>query len=380
MSIELGIKNCFLMQIYGDALGFAYENTTTEELRLIPFNLKYNDKLEIKKKTGQWSDLTELLLIQTKSLRDIKEKSRVTVDLLRFKDELRYWSYYKHGNNEQIINKINQEVEFQKSEEFFRNRRGYGFSRIVSIILANKNYGSGLEEIYQQVLFFNRHPQVIISALLLARAVYLLLDTGLKVEELIDELKRYIIALRLPQLEESVDNQLPQSYTIQFEREKIDYLMALDRVKKEETDWLLTKEWDSRRILLTALSFLRSLREEGSLKLGNLDRRNIKESLAIAYGLWGTTLRELPSDISNIKDWNFISSMAEYLLKIRNYEIDKRGYENTRFTDIFNLPTNQPLKHPILSNIKITNKREQDGFTIVEIESKTGDYTLIRES
>lgn len=365
------------MMTYGDALGFAYENTNSENLKLVPFTLRYNETLKLNQRTGQWSDITELLLIQAKSLRDIKEKNGVYVDYPRFKDELRYWLNYRHGNPNQIINRIEQEEVFTSSQEYWQDKRGYGFSRIVSILLANKNNSISIQEIYKQILFFNRHPQVIITVLLLTRVINQLMESNLTQVELIEELKIYLIALRLQELEEDTVAQLPQQYIIQFEREKIELLMALDRIKDNNIAWLKDKSQDSKGILLLALSYYNSLKE--GLQLEILDRQSCKEALAIAYGLYGISLEKLPQDIVSLKDWGFINSMGDYILRIRNYEIDKKPYENTRFLDIVQLQINQQVKHPILNNIKVISRQQQAGFVVVEIESKTGNYTLVRE-
>ncbi len=379
MSKELKLKNCFLMMIYGDALGFAYENSPLEGLGLKTFSYELRRGLILKQDKGQWSDLTELLLIQAKSLRDIKEKNKVVVDYLRFADELRYWLQYRHGNPQQLIDKVQVAERFNNSEAYWQDKRGYGFSRNLSIILANKNNSSGIQELYKQVLFFNRHPQVIISAILFARAVNLLLETPMAHQQLIAELKVYLMELMLQELEGEGYDSLSQKYLIQFEREKIEYLMALDRVMGGSIDWLASRDWDSRRILITAIYYYNNLLEAVELCPAAEEGRHYKEAIAMAYGLWGINLKELPMDISQLKDWGFINSMGDYIARIRSYEIDKKAYENTRFLDVFRLPAGQTLKHPILNSIRIVSKEERSPYTIIEIAGKTGDYTFIKE-
>lgn len=378
MSIDQKLKNCFIMTIYGDALGFAYENNPVDGFELKPFKHELREGLTLNQPLGQWSDLTELLLIQTKSLRDIKENNRVTVDYLRLADELRYWLYYRHGSPQQIIAKVKEGEAFQKSGIYWQDRRGYGLSRILSIILANKNNSSGIQELYKQILFLNRHPQVLITALLFARLVNLLLDASADLQELIEGLKLYLMGLKLQELEGEGLGILPQKYLIQFEREKIDYLMALDRAIKGELEWLNLREWDSMRVLITALHYYNCLQEAVELCPNPVEGGYHREAIAIAHGLWGINLKELPVDNCRLKDWGFINSMGDYIVRIRDYEIDKKAYENTRFLDAFQLPVGQTLKHPILNHIRVVGKEERGPYTIVEIAGKTGSYTFVK--
>lgn len=365
------------MMIYGDALGFSYENNEVGELKLLPFIYKYNDTIALNKGMGQWSDLTELLLIQTKSLMDLKEKTRVNVDEERLGDELRYWRNYRNGRTSTTL--LHSMENIGQREDYWRDNRGYGFSRIVSLLLANKNYNYALDEIFNEILRFNRHPQVIITGLLLSRILYLLLEREYELQELIVELKGYLMDLRLQQLEGRGHEALPQTYILQFEREKIDFLLALDRLKQGINNWIETKSGDSKETLLLSLLYLYQLRGEGKITFVSETKTDTKEAVALAYCLWGAALNQLPSDICQVKDWDFINSMGEYLLRIRNYEVGRRKYSKTEYVDIFQLQTNKTIKHPIFNTMKVVNRREEKGYTIIDIITKAGGYAFLQK-
>lgn len=377
MTKELKIKNCFLMMIYGDALGFSYENNEIRELRLQPFVFKYNDTIALNKEMGQWSDLTELLLIQTKSLMDLKEKARVTVDEARLFDELKYWRNYRNGRVPTTL--LYSMENLGRGEDYWKDKRGYGYSRIVSLLLANKNYNYAIAEIYNQIVRFNRHPQVIISGLLLARTLYLLLEQEYELQELIAELKGYLMDLRLRQLEDNFNEAVTQAYILQFEREKVDFLLDLDRLKQGSSKWQDKKSVDSREILLLSLLYLYQLLRDGKITYIPEAIQDTKEAIALAYCLWGARLDQLPSDISQIKHWDFIDKMGEYLLRIRYYEIGRRKYSEREFVDIFQLQNNRIVKHPVFNTMKVVNRREEKGYIFVEISTKAGDYTFLQK-
>ncbi len=71
--------------------------------------------------------------------------------------------------------------------------------------------------------------------------------------------------------------------------------------------------------------------------------------------------------------------MEEYLLKLREYEISRTGFEKTyQEIDLFSLEKGSVLKHPLLNNIRIKEKKQFTHYTEMIIESKSGEYKIIR--
>ncbi len=367
--------------VYGDALGFLNENNNENTMNFKTFRFRRDNQLELDLAIGQWSDLTELSLIMIKCLLDEKEKTKVTIDYSRLQAELDLWNYYRHGGADTILLRLKEGESYYQNSQYANDKRGYGFSRIMSIILTNKNFEIAKEEIIRQIMYFNEHPQVILTGMLLGRIVFTLLEKGSRSRiELLDELKTFIISLEKNQLEVLIQKEFTKKYTIQFEQEKINYLMALDRLKSNKDTLIKLNKIDSQGVLLAALENYWLL-QEGALPDFNLTPSNdIKEALTLAYGFWGINKTSKEDvNIMGIKDHKFIESMGEYIGRIRNYELNRRPYQpNNKEIDLFQLQLGTVIRHPILNNTKIIHRQEKQQWIKLILETKGGTYILYK--
>ena len=362
---------------YGDAFGFLNENSKDNYSYLKPFNYAYDENINIEVERGQWSYITQLMLINCKCLVDNKEKRQVTVDYKRMIDEIKLWNYYRCGNPKNYIYKLKLGKKYYEDEFYWNDKRGEAFSRIFPIALANKNFNTAQEEVYKNIIYINRHPQVVLSGLLLLRAINFLLGNKMfEKNEIIDELKDYIIQLQLKDLEECINSQLPNNYKIKFEQEKINYLIDLDRAKNIDnySDHIL----DSKNIFISSLiHFIKLYEDQGSNSM--LFEFKEKEIQVITYGLISLSNKKYELDIAEIKDVNFIKNMEAYLFKLREYEVGKLGFlKNDNSIDLFNLDKGAILKHPLLNNIRIKDKKQYPSYVELIVESKSGEYKFIR--
>ncbi|MCC5909323.1 MAG: ADP-ribosylglycohydrolase family protein [Clostridiaceae bacterium] len=378
MTEERKLINTLMYMVYGDALGLANENNVEGANELRSFLYSYNKNIKIRKPIGQYSYITELTLITIKSLRDDAKDFKVTIDYKRLYEELKLWRYYRHGNPENIISKLAATNNYYKSDFYWKDTRGHSISRIIPILLANKNFHSAEVEIYKNVLYLNRHPQVLLTALLLARTVFILLEKGFcEKETLVQELKDYIIGFKWQELDPN--NDLSKSYSIQFEKEKVQYIMSLDRIL-----WMSNKgreKWDSQAIYIKALKNFYKLQDELEiLEHEDVPREDWKEVLAISYGLWGVNQKEFLQDTNPIKDQEFIHSMGQYLHKLRTYKINRKPYiRPEEHIDIFNLQKDDHVHHPLLSTTKVKERVETSGVIQLFLSTKSGTYTFVKE-
>lgn len=364
---------------YGDALGFLNENTKDLTTEFIPFQYIRDHQLKMQLPQGQWSEITELSLIITKCLIDLKEKSKTIVDYKRITDELNLWEYYRHGEANLLRLRIREGKNYYQNPIYHNDKRGYGFSRIIPILLANKNFEAAKEEVVKQITYLNQHPQVILTAILLARVIFLLLEKGKEGrEDLINQLKDFLIGLQRDQLLINEEKEPSKKYILQFEQEKINYLMALDRLKDGKINQI-TVNPDSQSILLLALDNYWRL-EAGLLPdFQNLPKEDQKEILALAYGFWGIVSNAENNRSNEYTEQDFIENMGEYICKVRNYEVGKKPYEAPqREVDLFQLKEGTVIKHPILNVTKVTSKEIGKYFIKVEVETKTGQYKLYK--
>jgi len=369
--------NILAYMAYGDALGFLKENNKDHNDSLQQFTYYYSEGIEVLAEIGQWSYITQLMLINCKCLVDHKDKRQVSIDYKRMIEEIKLWRYYRCGTPLNYIYKLKLGKKYYEDDFYWNDKRGDGFSRVIPIVLANKNFNAAQEEVYKNIIYINRHPQVVLTGLLLLRTIHFLINnTVILKEELIDELKNYLIDLQLVELEEYVNGQLPNKYKIKFEQEKINYLIDLDRIK--DTDTYSSINCDSKDIFILSLINFFKL---------NLDQNNMsklletqeKEIYVITYGLLALTKKINEIQIDQTKDIDFIKNMDEYLLKLREYEVGRAIFEKTtNEIELFSLNKGAVLKHPLLNNIRIKDKKQYAKYVELIIESKSGEYKFIR--
>ncbi len=364
---------------YGDALGFLKENSN-EYSRLQPFNYSYNQNLKLEMQKGQWSYITQLTLINCKCFVDNKGKNRVLIDYTRMAEEIKLWQYYRCDTPSNYMYKLDLGKNYYTSDFYWKDKRGEAFSRIIPIVLVNKNFIDAQEEAYKNIVYINRHPQIILTGLLLLRTIYLFMNNAMiQKEELINRLKDYLANLQLLKLEQSTKGQLQANYKIKFEQEKIDYLIDLDRMKT--ADFYNTNTSYSKDIFLLALiNFFKLHEGENIVKPWRWDQ---KEVYTIIYALLALVKQTDNAEIDEIKDIAFIKSMNEYLFRLREYEIGRNFFENKggkgKEADLFALQKGTTMKHPILNNIIIKDKVQLNNHIGLVVKSKVGEYRFLKE-
>ncbi|SCY97396.1 ADP-ribosylglycohydrolase family protein [Alkaliphilus peptidifermentans] len=375
MTKEQQIQQAYKSMAYGDAIGFLYENTGSYQ-DFMEFSFEWSQDIILKQAPGQYSDLTELLIILTKSLLDDIDCCKVTVDDKRLLAELELFQYYRHGNPINLLSYINEGNNYHKGPAYRNDKRGYGVSRVAAIFFANKNLKVAIEEIYRHIIATNIHPQVILTALLVVKVLYLLLENSqIEREDLIQQLKEYLINLRRQDFEIDIEFNI---HPLQYEKEKVEYIIALDRIKDAGQEAPLKEDWNSRDMLMAAITSFFRLRDEKSLNLEIMPSYDIRESLALAYGFFGICNSNTIELVKNLKNAAFIENMGEYIVKLRNYEIKRKQYTNENMLDIFNQKTGSTIKHPILNVCKIMDRTEDSKIIQVLVNSKSGEYLLTK--
>ncbi|AOY76447.1 ADP-ribosylglycohydrolase family protein [Clostridium formicaceticum] len=376
MGMENKIIHALLWMVYGDALGFLNENIEVKTEKLESFLYRYNENLAMEKQKGQYSYITELILIMIKSFMDQDTDLKVAVDYRRFYEELKLWQYYRHGNPGNLIGKLQDGKNYYESQFYWQDKRGHGILRVFPILLANKNYAAAEEEAYRSIIYLNRHPQVILTGLLLIRTGYILLTKGfMEKEDLVQELKNYLIHLQFQQLNENIRTKLSANYKIQFEKEKIAYILDLDRFLHRAIEGC---PWDSKVVFLKGLQNAYHLQEGTKIDFKGLPQDECKEAIAIAYGLWGINRPQQEEKL--LKDQQFIEDMGKYLYKLRNFEVKRKSYDNKeKRIDLFQQKKDDIIRHPLLNLVKIKERSETLHYIKLLVETKSGTYTFIKE-
>lgn len=377
MGVEERITNGLLWAVYGDALGFLKENTDITVEKLNDFTYYYDKDLMVKKPKGQYSYVTELMLITIKSFLDSAKNFKNAIDYPRYFEELKLWIHYRHGNPSNVLEKLGNK-NFYRDKFYWDDVRGQGISRILPIAMVNKNYHGAEKETYKNLIYLNRHPRIILTGLILLRTVHLVLERDVsEKEELIQGLKEYLIHLQLNQLNHGITGDLTGKYKIQFEKEKIDYLMTLDLLVNDKE--IIMSNWDCKGVLVYVLDIFFKLEQREEIFLNNIPNEDIKEVLAIAYGLWGLMNREDFGIKNLLKEEEFIRDMGKYLFKLRNFQINRTPYEKKEDTiNLFHLQKSNIIKHNILGVTKVNDRIETLWHIQLLLETRSGIYTFVK--
>lgn len=376
MEQERRLEHCLYSGIYGDAMGFLREQQPGHAPGFAPFQFRRDDGLTLNLPPGQWSDTTEIFLMLMKCLIDQQEQARVSVDYKRLREELKLWQYYRHGSGGAFLQKLQGGKGYFQSEAYWKGTGDEALSRILVLFVANKNFEAAKEETFKQILYVNRHPQVILTGLLFLRTLFLLYrDADLPLPELVKELKDSLMGIQGKELEALVNQSLPKGYGIQFEREKIHALMALDRLENRGDEGV--EIGGCGELLFAALHQVYQIKNH-QRQWSELQGPKELSTLAYALGSLMNLTGELPFEA--LVNWPFLNTMGSYLIKLRNYQVQRKPYVPTGgAVDLFQLQEGDVIRHPILNATRVEKRRENPQWLLLSLATKGMTYTLYRK-
>lgn len=291
----------------------------------------------------------DLVFLTIKSLVPSLEDIGVDLDYKRFKIEIFYWAYYRERTNKFLDNSLNKEVD---PKLYFLGKDDSTLDRIVPIIFANKNFEKIIESSIKSILFTSGNIEHIIETILLAKIIYLLLNSK-EEGQIIQALKEEIINLGYLDFIDKYSKyyrvdieKYNKKYAIEFEREKINALNLLSGLKVMNF-----------QILSNVLTIL--------------DMENI--------GSYEKILSIIcTSGVCKEKDVAYISSLSNYLLNLRNSRIDPEALiiKNYVLPDIFKMELGQVFEHSIFNKSKVISKEKKENIECVRIQTKSGIYVL----
>ncbi|MGF7060760.1 hypothetical protein [Brassicibacter mesophilus] len=310
--------------------------------------------------TGQWTYVVELMIITAKSLIPSMDKCGTIIDYNRFNEELKLWTYYRHGKSELLLNAACS----KNDENYWTNIDDSINSRIVPIVAANECWDVIIDEVITNVLFTSGNINTLLESIMLSKLLYLLFESNNRTpEDIISHLKEEIIRLSQKQflIEYQEFFRLPiekysGNYSIDFERNRIDIISLLNGVANKDKYYTLSNCLD---IINRAI---------------DMDDR---QSFFI-NGINGLILNTVESN--EIKDREFIQSLCSYLIKLRKGRIaserlTKSSYNNV---DIFSYSKGDVFVHPLLNKCMVVNRREKSNMIISYINSKSGIYRFLK--
>ncbi|NLK43412.1 MAG: hypothetical protein GX300_03335 [Tissierellia bacterium] len=317
-----------------------------ERLQLHLFQKDYIDKKE-------YSYISQLAVITIKSLLPMMDEEANRIDYKRFTEEFKLWLDYRNGDNSSLLNcqgRVIHEIYWGEKDDSI-------ISRIIPIVLANKNYNIVEEEIIKNILFTTGNLQGLFEGLALGYLLHILVNPSTELEDLIkdmliESLKDKIISFSQKQYMEKYQSyyrltieSYDGNFKVEFEREKLKLLNSLYSLVNNTYPALI----DCLKVV------------EGN-----------KGKSFIGQVLYNYLYRkDLEFQISD-----FHLSLGEYIINLRKSRIDpeKLKIKDYILPDIFSFEEGDSFYHSLLREVKVIKKEVKDKTLTSLIQTKTGMY------
>lgn len=280
--------------------------------------------------------IKNMIIINTKSLVDDKSQRCVKIDKNRLRDELIYYKFY--GEKIKDINILNI---------------------FLPIIISNTNIKKSEEEVLKvsnYYVLYNKNDEYkndfLIASLMYNNLIHSIIENkDIEYEEIMKKLKVTLIEFI---------HGMEKSDAIKFEMKRIQVLQTIDRYID-----LKVMDYEEKSLINNLLNIIYDIyicdRET------NIDGvKSIKKSILSILGF------DIKDSIDNI---DFIISMAEYIVKLRKYKINKKEYNlksDPRY--LINLNVEDETQDAILNNIKVLSRNYSNNILTIEVGSKSGNY------
>lgn len=295
---------------------------------------------------GRNTYISQVTILTIKSLLPMEESVGNAIDYKRFTEELKLWKEYSTGENISLLNIFNSD---DKSRYLDFNDETY-FTRLIPIIIANKDSKIIEEEITKNILYFSGKIENLFEWLLIGLFIY---SANKDNEEIIEILKDYIINFAQTEFVDKYQEyyrtstySIPSTFKINIERERICLLDILNG--KKSTKYL-----------------------------------NLQDLLKINHGYKPSTpIGDIVcKSFENPKIDPFYLNMNEYILKLRNGRIPLEDLKIDEYIipDIFSYEDGEVFFHSLLNYSKIIKKEVKAGSLTSLVSTKSGNYLFKRD-
>ncbi|MGL5652516.1 MAG: hypothetical protein ACRDDE_12245 [Paraclostridium sp.] len=282
--------------------------------------------------------IKNMIILNTKSLIDDLAQRYVKIDKNRLRDELLYYRFY--GEKLLDINIVNI---------------------LLPVIISNTNMKKSEEEVVKVIKYYvlyNKKNEYmndfLISSLIYNTLIHSIIENkDIEYEELMQKIKSTIIEFTY---------EMEKTEVIKFEMKRIQVIQSIDRYID-----LKIKDYEDNDIINNLLNVIHDIYiSDRDTKIQGI--KSIKKSILSILGF------DINEKIDNI---DFINSMAEYIIKLRKYKINKKEYNiksDPRY--LINLEIGDTKSDPILNNIKVISRNFSNNVLNIGVVSKTGDYNF----
>ncbi|OPJ55169.1 hypothetical protein [Alkalithermobacter paradoxus] len=275
--------------------------------------------------------LKDMIVLNTKSMVDDKNKRLNYIDYNRLKDELLLYKCYGEKNNRSI----------------------YNLNYILPIILCNTNLIKCEEEVSKNISFYTDKYEYIFAGIIYNYVMQTIIkDKDISINDIITKLKEYIIEFNMDNID-----------IINFNKCKIYVMQKLDRFLKKDINLIKEENIIDGVLRVLYQVYIKDYNEEIE------ELKSVKNSMLALLGF--------EFDNKNIEGFSFINSLSQYILKLRKYEINKKIYnEKVNPKDLIKLNIGDMVYNPILNNIKVIDKKLDNDILYIKVLSKSGEYSF----
>ena len=306
--------------------------------------------------TKEYNEIERLILIGTKILSCNKKRLSVDVDIDRLFDELRYFQYYEIRNDINILNFFLPIILSTRS-----------------IQSSNRIFMNLVEKITHFYKKTNKTMDYILELFCYDMAIRYRLGNNNDVYELFEMIREGLINF-------DIDFQ-DKKNKVNFHIKKIKYIEEVHKYIDDEDysvntgvlriirDAFLEKGGDYTDI--GDISVYNTLCNNDKLSHTNQNETHVADKKSPTF------YKEANRDLYTNEKYAFLKSMSEFVLKIRQYNIDIKKYQRQeKIVDFSKYKVGDEILDPILNRVKIIDSYTEDDVRIVVIDSKTGKYTF----
>ncbi|WP_353092494.1 hypothetical protein [Tissierella praeacuta] len=298
-----------------------------------------------------YSYISQLAIINIKSLIPMLNEEAVRVDYIRFLEEFKLWLCYKVGDNSSLLNsqgRVNSSIYWEEKDDSI-------IGRIIPLILANQRYEVIEEEVIKNILFTTGNLKSLFETVSIAYLLYEIVSNSFK-GNIIERLKENIIGFsqvnyinKYRKYYRVEVEKYDGNFKVDFEREKIHLLNALNDAQDGR--------YPNLEDIIKVLD-----KEEPETFIGK-----------ILYNFLYDTNKEY-----NIP--KFCTNLGKYIVELRKSRIDpdKLKIKEYILPDVFSFNEGEVFFHSLLREAKVIKKEVKDNTLTSLIQTKTGMYLFRR--
>ncbi|WP_313756797.1 hypothetical protein [Tissierella sp.] len=300
-------------------------------------------------KNKNYGYISQLAIINIKSLIPMLNEEAVRIDYTRFLEEFKLWLGYRIGDNPSLINsqgRVNPNIYWKEDDDSI-------IGRIIPLILANQRYEVIEEEVIKNILFTTGNLQTLFETVSIVYLLYLIIENE---DSIIDKIKENIIGFS----QINYINKYGEYYRVEIEKYNGNFKVDFEREK---------------------IHLLNTLNDIGSNRYPNLEDimkiLNREEPKTFV----GKILYDFLYNID--KEYNipkFYTNLSKYIIALRKSRIDpdKLKIKEYILPDIFSFNKGEIFFHSLLRESKVIKKEVKDNTLTSLIQTKTGMYLFRR--